>query len=105
MQELEWLSFNVTTLMSQSGHNTQMKLSKAAGISQTNLSNIIRRTVYPQLDTLVAIAKALKVDTWQLLAPPEPSRLLGLYTAASPENREALLRVAESLAGHRPDES
>lgn len=105
MQELQWLSANIARLMSSSGLDTQMKLAKAAGLSQTNLSNIIRKTVNPQLDTIAMIARALKVDTWQLLAPPDPSRLLELYSAASPESRAALLKVAESLAGFRPDEN
>ena len=101
MHDMENIVSNLTRLMSSSGLATQVKLARAAGISQTNLSNIMRSAVYPQLDTLAKLAKALRVDTWELMAPVEVIDLLRLYSEASEEDRATLRRVAASLAGHR----
>lgn len=104
MHDLERIAANLRKLMDGGTLDNQSKLAKAAGISQTNLSNILRMTVNPQVDTLSQLAKALHVETWQLLAEPETNRLLGLFADLDNQDQAALLRVAESLA-RRSDEN
>lgn len=98
MHDLERIAANIRRLMDDGHLDNQTKLARAAGISQTNLSNILRMAVNPQIDTLSQLAKALHVETWQLLTQPEANRLLDLFASLDDQDRAALFRVAESLA-------
>lgn len=98
MRDLERITANLAALMEERGLNSQVKLAAAAGISQTNLSNIMRCAVSPTLETLSALANALHVDTWQLLAPPDTTRLLRLYASSSPADQAMIDRLLRSLA-------
>lgn len=98
MRDLDLLERNLRKLMKSTSLDTQMKLANKAGISQTNLSNILRRAVNPQLDTLSLLADALRVDTWELLATDAVNRLVLLYSRMSDADRLALIQLAESLA-------
>lgn len=46
---------------------TQKEIAKQMGVTQSNISAVISRPSFP---TLERIASALKVEPWQLLAPP-----------------------------------
>lgn len=48
-----------------------LALSKMAGITQANLSNIVNGKASPKLEILERIANALEVETWQLLKDEE----------------------------------
>jgi transcriptional regulator with XRE-family HTH domain len=50
---------------------SQAALAEEAGISIPFLSDIERGNKWPYMDTLIHIAKALKVDVYELLKPPE----------------------------------
>jgi transcriptional regulator with XRE-family HTH domain len=63
---------------------SQADLAEKAGISIIFLSDIERSNKWPSLDTLVNLADALKVETYELLKPEEKSGIL-------PQNYAALL--------------
>lgn len=90
--------------MKATGLTSQVKLAKAAGISQTNLSNIMRHAVQPQLDTLSMLARALNVETWELLAPAQVVSFIRHFQRSSPENRQIILRIVAGLSLQNPDE-
>lgn len=98
MDEMKILTDNITRLMVERGKTSQVKLAAAAGISQTNLSNIMRHAVYPQLSTVISIAAALRVQTWELLAPAGPRQINRLLGRLSPEDQDAVLRIVDSFA-------
>jgi transcriptional regulator with XRE-family HTH domain len=55
---------------------SQADLAEKAGISIIFLSDIERSNKWPSLDTLVNLADALKVETYELLKPVEKSGIL-----------------------------
>ena len=79
-------------LMRQRGW-TQRDLSMASGVSQRQISNLVKGTQSATLDTAEAIAQAFDLQTWHLLI-----RATGL-----PPNDRARLRrvIAAFLAGYR----
>ena len=63
------LARNLRKLMEASEINSQLKLAAAAGVAQTNISNILRGTVSPTLDTVEKIAAAYNLQPYQLIWP------------------------------------
>lgn len=78
-------------LMRQRGW-TQRDLSMASGISQRQISNLVKGTQSATLDTAEAIAQAFDLQTWHLL----------IRTTGLPPNDRARLRrvIAAFLAGY-----
>lgn len=103
MTDLQRITDNLDRLMKTTGLNSQVKLAKAAGISQTNLSNIMRHAVQPQLDTLTMLSKAVGVETWELLAPTQMAVFIRRFQAASPETQRLILLVAAGLIDQNRD--
>ena len=62
MNDRERLIANLKGFMEASGLDNQTKLGRAAGLSQTNMSNIMRGTVSPTMETLTQMAAALGVE-------------------------------------------
>lgn len=108
----ENLSANVQLLMQQRGYRSQADLARAAGISFTHMSVIIRALKYATIDMLDKLAHALEVEPWQLLLPPAMNNdadlagardVLTNYLLADRVGQETVRRVAESQANfHRP---
>lgn len=60
---------------------SQNECSRRSGFSHGNLSKIINGSVIPSVDNFIALARALRVDTADLLAAyqgKDPARLKGL---------------------------
>lgn len=102
MDEMKRLQDNLMVLMKATGIDNQSKLSRKAGVSQTNLSNIQRGSVSPTLDTLAQLSTALGIETWQLLAPPDVINMTRLYVRLNTQDRETVQRIAESLSQSDP---
>lgn len=62
-ENLLWLKDSTPDL------DSQAKIAAKAGIDQTTVGRILRAQNYPTLDKITALAKAFKVEAWQLLAP------------------------------------
>lgn len=107
MRHLERLADNVRALMKQHGNLTQDGLKARSGISQAQISNILRKAQNPQLDTLAAIAGAFGLEPWQLLQPTEAlerpggeglAKLSDFYLRCDSEGRAVILAVARAQA-------
>jgi transcriptional regulator with XRE-family HTH domain len=102
------LADNVKRLMDH--HQlTQTSLAKKAGVSQRNVSNLIKAESphSPTLKTVEDIAKVFKLQTWHLLLPGAPIDLLintciekvvFNYATASKEGRDMINRVSDREA-------
>lgn len=55
--------------MAASDLNSQSKLAEASGVSQTNISNIMRGKIFPAIGTVELLAGAFGLESWQLLTP------------------------------------
>lgn len=102
MTDLERIAANLTRLMHERGLASQVRLADAAGISQTNLSNVLRLSVSPTLETLTRLATALKVETFELMAPPDLNQMLAKIRRLTPADRAILDRLLDSLASAGP---
>lgn len=98
MRDIDRITTNIRYLMDKRDLRSQVKLAAAAGISQTNLSNVLRQAISPSLDTLTSIAAGLRVETWRLLADPETTRMISMLDGLSETDRQTILRVARSLS-------
>lgn len=97
MRDIDRITDNIRRLMRERDLRSQVKLASAAGISQTNLSNVLRHAISPSLDTLTSIATGLDIETWELLASPEVVNLVRMISGLSEVDRQTVLRVAHSL--------
>ena len=78
---------------------TQQQLADMSGMSRSQLAMIEAETRPANTLRLNAIANALRVPPEQLFASPSPdARVLELLQLMSPEDRDALVRLAEALA-------
>lgn len=91
---------------------TRAEIAKKAGISPKTLNNLLNGRHAPQFDVLDKIAKALKVELWQLWLPEFPPdaahdetfpRLIETASKLTPTARKAVARMAdlELQAGRR----
>lgn len=64
----------VETLKLKMGDKSNYWLSNESGISQSSLSRIFNGDVNPSLDTIEALAKALKVQPYELLKSTEEKK-------------------------------
>jgi len=117
---LETLLSNITSLSKAQGLN-QPALARRAGVNGKTVNNLFRsleRGISPSLDTLIAVAKGLRVSVADLLAGSGPvptgapigephllarqfARLTEDFLLSSEEGREDILRLAEKRASRR----
>lgn len=60
------------------GVDTQMALAKRAGLGQSHISRILRGESAATIDVLTALAEALNIQPWELLADEETTRRAAL---------------------------
>lgn len=113
MNDLEQLIANLEHLMAQSGLDSQGKLHRASGVSQTHIGNILRREKSPSLYIVEQLAAAFGLKSWQLLAPPhimktgvspDVAKLVNHYAQSDQAGRQTILRVAESQSAYKTDD-
>ena len=93
---LDVLADNLLAHMGLPGNeaiSTGPKLAGVAKVDRKTLNNILNRRVYPQLDSVEKLAKALKVDPYLLLCPAEDQQFATVCKAysVSEEGREYLV--------------
>lgn len=89
----------------------ESQIARKMGTSQKTLNNIRRcdqeGRPNPGLDNIEAAAHYFNMPVWQLLIPNTPEELVGdddieelitLFTKASPEKRESILKIARATA-------
>jgi transcriptional regulator with XRE-family HTH domain len=98
----ETLARNLSALMDQAGWN-QVDLSRRSGVSQRQISNILRQQSGCSVEHADALARAFGLSGWQLIMPTLRKELqagaiallIDRYAQASAEGRSAIDRVAE----------
>lgn len=98
----ETLARNLAALMAETGWN-QVELSRRSGVSQRQISNILRQETGCSIEHADAIAKAFGLHGWHLIMPTlrrdietgALTRLVDRYASSSVEGRAAIDRVAE----------
>jgi transcriptional regulator with XRE-family HTH domain len=96
------LAENLAALMAQAGWN-QVELSKRSGVSQRQISNILRQETGCSIEHADALARAFGLQGWHLIMPTlrrdlsggALEKLIDRYAAASAEGRAAIDRIAE----------
>ena len=78
---------------------TQVQLAELAGVNQATISKAERGEMNTTMETIVAIANALRVEPVELFDLPElQARALAAISAIDPERRAAALVVLEAMA-------
>ena len=98
----ETLARNLAALMEQAGWN-QVELSRRSGVSQRQISNILRQESGCSVEHAEALARAFGLSGWHLIMPTlrqdlqvgALALLIDRYAQASSEGRTAIDRVAE----------
>lgn len=92
LSALHVLAENLKKLMAANEPlNSQGKLGKKAVVDQTLIGRVLREGSHPRLDNIQAIAKAFKLQVWQLLYP-------GLTPGRPPQKLPELSNKALELA-------
>lgn len=108
---MDALVTNLEYLMTVSGLTSQSLLSKATGVSQTHIGNILRHDKLPGVHVLERLAHGLNVEVWQLLAPPAllqrglsrpADQLLRDWLNCDDEGRRTISAVARAQAASVP---
>jgi transcriptional regulator with XRE-family HTH domain len=93
------LAENLKTLMAADADlSTGPKVAKASGVSRKSINNIAENRHDPKLSSIEAIAKAYRLDAYQMLAPGIDNNLLAIFRAyreTSESGRELLTQAAE----------
>lgn len=81
---------------------TQARLSIEAGLKETTVKDLLRRNHSPRLDTLIAIAAALKVDVATLVSESvdlteEEAAALQIYRSVGRDKADQLLTYMHFL--------
>ena len=78
---------------------TQVQLAEMAGVNQATVSKAERGELNTTMETITAIANALRVEPVELFDLPElQARALAAISAIGPERRAAALVVLEAMA-------
>ena len=102
----ECFANNLRLLMRLSAVN-QTELAKMSGVSQKTISNILKGTQTPTIETADLLAAAFGLEGWHLIMPNLPSDLVSSPTiealfssflGASAGGREMIIKVAEREA-------
>lgn len=101
------VALNLIRLMDAQGIK-QQRLAQLSGVGQTTISKLLRQKASPTLDTLEALAKALRVNVRDLLNPEiDPGVAADLYeldrymAGSSAGGRKVVLAVAERESMYR----
>lgn len=83
------LARNVEALMnSREDRNSQPKVAERAGMAQSTVGRILRAEVWATLENIDGLAKAFRVQPWQLLTPNlDPQSMPQLLTSVTPQER------------------
>lgn len=98
------MALRIKDLRKQKGW-TQTDLAERANISRSQLAMIETGARSPNTRRLAAIAAALSVNPTDLFEQADDSHLIALIRDLPPEDREALVRMAEALAAQRRNSS
>lgn len=102
----ERMSTNLKTLMKQSGMKSQAQLAGVTGISQAQISNILRAEKGASIDVLERLSKGLGCDPWVLLSPvdyvdafnnSDLRLLVHCYLRLRPNDQDALKGMSQQL--------
>jgi len=102
----ERLSTNLKSLMKQAGIKSQAELAVKTGISQTQISSILRLKKAPSIKTSEKLAVGTGCEPWVLLAPTlyvkefhdsELQLMMYCYLRLLSDDQEALARMAQQL--------
>jgi|GEM_PF-5715651 len=86
---------NVRTLMAYTpALETQEKLSKKTGIGQATLSRTLNAATWPNAKLIEKVAKAFRVEPWQLLVPGFQPRSTATDAEIPPNERVLLDQIA-----------
>ena len=96
------LANNLRALMDERQWN-QVELSKRSGVSQRQISNILRRETGCSIEHAEALAQAFGLEGWHLIMPTlrrdlktgAVAKLISNYAEATDAGRAAIDRVAE----------
>jgi transcriptional regulator with XRE-family HTH domain len=95
------LASNLKVLMEQHPSlDTDRKLGKAAGVSHKTVNNIVNERHNVQLENVEKLAKAFKIEPFQLLCPDTDSAFLTIcqvYSGTSVEGRSFLAATVETI--------
>lgn len=83
---------------------TQAALSKRCRIAQSTVARILSANQAAQIDSLEALAKAFRLEPWQLLVPDLDPRQPPLLRALNQHERELYERIAlaaQELVGYK----
>jgi plasmid maintenance system antidote protein VapI len=64
------LATNLTTLLGERGFG-QYELARVSGVSQRTINDIINQRVSTTIDVVSKLARALDIETWDLLRPKD----------------------------------
>ena len=106
MDITELLANNIRLAMDRRGINSQAALAKKSGLSQQMINFVVNGKSSISVTRLASIAKALRLEPWQLLLPPDVfqdnlngnvSEILPLLLTLTPLQRQSILDIAYSL--------
>jgi transcriptional regulator with XRE-family HTH domain len=106
MEVHEALAVNVASLMERHGMRTQSELAKLSGVSQAQVSNVLRQRRGASVKLLERLADALEVDPWLLLAPPgfvkkgamtDVEPLVHCFLSLSEDDQRCIWRITHQL--------
>ena len=93
----------IQELMKQRGWSAY-KLARQSGLSESTIANLIHRNTTPTIPTLEAICKGLNITLSQFFSDdgvievsPELKPLIDCWSALSPEQREAALKLLQLM--------
>lgn len=97
---VEILAENLKVLMSADPNlSSGPKVAKASGVSRKSINNIVEKRHDPHLSSVEGIARAFRLDVYQLLAPGIDNELLAIFRAYSETDdsgRQLLTAAAET---------
>jgi transcriptional regulator with XRE-family HTH domain len=108
MQLRQVLAANLRRAMERPGMDTQMAVAKKAGIGQSHLSRLLRCEASATTDLIAALARALGIQPWELLADTEATReaalrkMLGEPAEPAPPKERATRKKDGSSSDERP---
>jgi DNA-binding phage protein len=100
-----YLAENLKTLMSADANlSSGPRVAKAAGISRKSINNIIEQRHDPRLSSVDEIAKAFRLEAYQILTPELDKNLIAIFRAyreTDVSGQELIAAAAEIATGAR----
>lgn len=86
---------------------SEYRLAKESGLSQSTLANIFNRNTVPSISTLEMICNAFHITLAQFFSEgdlvemtPDMKDLFDNWVSLTPEQKDAVLRIMESMNRH-----